>query len=342
MTRSVRVHHFSGVPRTKKLVKLVDKKVVLGEFIIKSKNKNISRKVGYIHVNPKGISSNLQKKTLRAEGCDSIYFGHADKIDYERPELVKAVKHVKKINDGILVVFSMEQLADTLENFCDIAKVLRKLNITLISLKEEIKISAYSNELSESSKNKQKVGYAHVNNGDSSAGLQKRVLLHEGCGKVYTGSSNELDAERIELVNAVKYAEKIKADFLAVYGFERLADTIENLSDILAVLKRLNIPLVCIKHNIIITSNSSEKTVSSVENKEIESTEEKLQLSIKKDEQLLKINKRQNRRTVLFLLKILIFIIFFLGTLGYIYYRFLTVYDNEEISESEYIAINKT
>ena len=32
MTRNVRVHHFSGVPRTNKLVKLVDKTVVSGEI----------------------------------------------------------------------------------------------------------------------------------------------------------------------------------------------------------------------------------------------------------------------------------------------------------------------
>ena len=51
MIRSVRVHHFSGVPRAKKLVKLVDKTVVSGEEYYRSQNMFYLKQYNYNFLN---------------------------------------------------------------------------------------------------------------------------------------------------------------------------------------------------------------------------------------------------------------------------------------------------
>jgi DNA invertase Pin-like site-specific DNA recombinase len=277
----------------------------------------------------------------------------------------------------------LEQLAASLENLSDICKVLRKLNIPLISLKEEIKTCAYSSgkNLCE---NNQKVGYAHAYSGDSSCGLQKKVLQHEACGKIFNSFSDEFDNERKELVKAVKYAEKIKADSLVVCNIKRLAGSLENLSDICNVFKCLGISLICIEQDIVIIpkthdfmqQNRKQEYLQYKENttkeiikpnkekskkKELPDNKKKIGkkkvlidieekgfedisfgLAELKEKTSKIIEKKHRRRTILYLIKIIICILLIFGILGWVYYCLLTKYDNEELSESEYLAIKKS
>ena len=294
-----------------------------------------------------GVSADLQKKALQAEGCDFVYSGYSNDFDFERPELVKAVKHAEKMNRGCLVVFSLEQLAASLENLCDIFKVLRKLNISLICVKEGIRVSPYSNDNNRITESKHKVGYAHVNAEDSSCELQKNILQSEGCSKIYCGFSDRFDNERKELIRAVKYAEKVKAEFLMVCHIERLAGSLENLSDICRVLKKIGIPLICIEQDMIIIENTAGEILNSSKSEEQLETEKtgleeiKLELAERRDNTSKRIDKKNTRRSILYLIRALIYLILVFGILGWIYYWLLTAYDKEEISESEYLAVKK-
>ena len=178
-----------------------------------------------------------------------------------------------------------------------------------------------------------RVGYVHVNEGDSSKGLQKQVLESEGCTKIFNGFSDEIDFERPDLVKAVRYMEKNSNNCLFIYSLEKLAFTLENLCDILKVLRTLDIPLRSLEEDIFIRNVSDESSLMRFS----DTSELKLNLD-EKTEKSVRVRRISFDRR--FLIKYAIISAVLLVILSGVYYWLLTRYDNEEISGPGYISIN--
>jgi DNA invertase Pin-like site-specific DNA recombinase len=295
------------------------------------KSKIKSSLVGYIHAKSRDVSVNLQEEALKASGCKTIFLDISDDIDVERPKLVKAVKYAKKKKHGCIVVYSIEHLAENLENLSDICKVLVNLKLRLISILEDILIIPYPNVKNFISSSTMKIGYVHTYQGDSSHKLQQSVLKSEGCSKIYSGNSSGADFERPELVKLVKHADKNKSNCLIINSFQRLASSLENLCDICKVLKTLSIPLRSLDENVFIKRNSLDKDNLNYLNNstpyESKISEEEIRI---KNSFIKRIRKRN-------LIKTVIIVIILSG----VYYWLLTRFDADEMSEAQYEAMHK-
>ena len=295
----------------------------------KSKFKN--NIVGYIHTKSNDKTAALQEEALRSVGCKKIYNDHSSDIDFERPELVNAVKHVQKKKSGCIVVYSLEQLAENLENLSDICKVLVNLKLRLISIQDDIIIIPYPNVINFVKPLTLKIGYVHTYQSDSSDKLQKSVLSSEGCQKIYSGYSEVADFERPELVKAVKYLQKKQDNIIVINSFERLASSLENLCDICKVLKTLSIPLRSIDENIFIRKYSAgENDTGDLDGIQKNTKENFNQEDASKE----KISRKISKKTIIKFIVLLII-------LGGVYYWLLTRFNDNEMSESQYELMQK-
>jgi DNA invertase Pin-like site-specific DNA recombinase len=297
---------------------------------MKSKSKIKSTFVGYIHAGSSDASVKLQKEALKAVGCNNIYVELSDDIDFERTELVKAVKYAKKKKHGCIVVYSIEHLAENLENLSDICKVVVNLKLRIISILEDVFIIPYPNVKNFISASILKVGYVHTYQGDSSRKLQESVLKSEGCSKIYSGSSDGADFERPELVKAIKYAQKNKSNCIIINSFERMASSLENLCDICKVLKTLSMPLRSIDENIFIRKYSTNEEFFTSPS-DLKSDDEEFEDEVQEKKALY---KRINKQTII---KFLILAVILSG----VYYWLLTRFDGEEMSEAQYEVLHE-
>ena len=161
--------------------------------------------VGYIHAESNDVSVGLQRRALKDAGCKKIFCGNSDNTDYERPELVNAVKYAEKQGkkSGSIVVYTLEQLAGNIENLSDICKVIKRLKLRLISVKEDVIMIPYINIKNFIPKGMTYIGYIHSTKEDLSYTLQKEVLLLEGCKKIFSGYSEDIDFDRPELIKDI-------------------------------------------------------------------------------------------------------------------------------------------
>lgn len=174
-----------------------------------------------------------------------------------------------------------------------------------------------------------RIGYVHIDKGDTNQGLQKEILQKEGCIKIYYGRSDDIDFERPELVKAVRHAGKSDTNCLIVFNLMKLAASLENLSDICKVMKMLGISLKSIDENIFIKKFSGfEKVLSPTGSLRL--SEDSVEKKTKDTKGFFpKLNRKK-------MIKLLICIIIILCILSGIYYWLLTKYDDEEMDDTEF------
>lgn len=93
-------------------------------------------KIGYARVSMQEQHLDLQLDALREEGCEKIYQEYASGGNTARPELARALEHLRK--DDTLVIWKLDRLGRSLRHLIDVVTMLMGKGMGLKSLQDPI------------------------------------------------------------------------------------------------------------------------------------------------------------------------------------------------------------
>lgn len=91
-------------------------------------------KIGYARVSTQDQNEQLQVDALKQSGCEKIYVDHASGAKEDRPELNKALDHLRK-NDT-LVVWKLDRLGRSLKHLISVVHTLEEEQKSFHSITE--------------------------------------------------------------------------------------------------------------------------------------------------------------------------------------------------------------
>ena len=101
--------------------------------------------VGYARVSTADQTPQLQLDALKAAKCKRVFNDQASGRSMNRPELVKCLDTVR--GGDTLVIWKLDRLGRSLKDLLEIVERLRREDVQLISLTEEINTKSASGEL---------------------------------------------------------------------------------------------------------------------------------------------------------------------------------------------------
>jgi len=95
-------------------------------------------RIGYARVSTKDQSLDMQLDALQEAGCDRIFKEHASGTKASRPELDKAMSHLRA--GDTIVVYKLDRLGRSLPHLVTLVSDLKEKEIAFESLKDGIKL----------------------------------------------------------------------------------------------------------------------------------------------------------------------------------------------------------
>jgi DNA invertase Pin-like site-specific DNA recombinase len=102
-------------------------------------------RVGYARVSTGDQTTDLQTDAMRVAGCERIYEETASGAQRDRPELMRALEHLRA--GDVLVVWKLDRLARSLRHLIDTAEELQKRGIGFVSITEGIDTTSAGGKL---------------------------------------------------------------------------------------------------------------------------------------------------------------------------------------------------
>lgn len=93
-------------------------------------------KIGYARVSTQEQSLDAQLDALERAGCDRVYSEHATGATTERPELAKALDHLRP--GDTLVIFKLDRLGRSMRHLVEISEHLGRHGMQLQSLQDGV------------------------------------------------------------------------------------------------------------------------------------------------------------------------------------------------------------
>ena len=93
-----------------------------------------------------------------------------------------------------------------------------------------------------------KIGYARVSTSDQSLYMQKQALKQSGCEKIFSDTASGVRSDRIGLDKAIN--DLRSGDTLVVWKLDRLGRSLQNLIQLIKVLKEKKVGFQSLQENI--------------------------------------------------------------------------------------------